>query len=93
MANLVYFLQRLIRYYEVVVIITVVLSWVFATGRLNRFDPRLREIMTVLDGLTQPLLRRIRPWMPKTGALDLSPLVLLLLCEFIDQVVLQNLIA
>lgn len=92
MARLLMFLQQIVHLYQLVLIVTVIMSWLFAAGAFNRFDPRLRGVMQVLDALTEPLFRRIRPWMPKTGTLDLTPLAAWFLCIFVDSVVLGNLI-
>ena len=40
--------------------------------------------------LTEPLLRPIRRWMPDLGGIDISPVVLILLCAFVQTVVLPN---
>ena len=91
MVNLLDFLQMLVHLYEIVLVITVIMSWLFASGRISRYDPRIRDVMQALDGLTLPLLRRIRPWLPNTGSIDLSPIVLWLVCMFVDKVVLEDL--
>ena len=92
MIRLLLFLKQIIHLYQIVLIITVIMSWIFASGKLNRYDPRVRGIMQALDAVTEPFLRRIRPWMPNTGALDLAPLALWFLCIFIDTVVIDNII-
>jgi YggT family protein len=40
--------------------------------------------------MTEPLLGRIRRFLPNMGGLDLSPIVLLLGCYFIQAVILPN---
>jgi len=48
----------------------------------NVLDTRNRVVWTVADFLyrvTEPLLRRVRNFLPNLGAVDLSPLVVLLL--------------
>ena len=92
MIRLLEFLQQLIKFYQVVLIVAVVMSWLFASGRVSRSDPRLRGFMQALNAVTEPLFRRIRPWLPNTGALDLSPMALWFICIFIDTVVIGNLI-
>ena len=86
------FLKQIIHLYQIVLIVTVILSWIFASGRISRYDPRLRSVMQALDAVTEPFLKRIRPWMPNTAPLDLAPLALWFLCIFIDTVIIDNLI-
>jgi YggT family protein len=62
-------LARIIDLYSFVVLIAVILSW---TG-IDRRNP----IVAVVYRLTEPVLERIRTWLPPIGGLDLSPMVLL----------------
>ena len=92
MIRFLVFIQSLLHLYQLVLIVTVVMSWIFASGRLSRYDPRVRPIVQALDAVTEPFLRRIRPWMPNTAPLDLTPLALWFLVIFLDSVVIGNLI-
>ena len=92
MVRLLRFLQLLIGYYQIILIIAVIMSWLFASGKISRFDPRMRGIVQALDGMTEPLFRRIRPWLPNTGALDLAPIALWLICIFVSGVVIEEVI-
>ena len=42
-------------------------------------------VMQVLDGITEPILDPIRRIMPRIGMLDLSPLVAIILLQFISR--------
>ena len=64
------FLARLIDLYSLVVLVAVILSWV-------RLDPR-NPLVTITQGLTEPVLAPIRRVLPPMGGLDLSPMVLLI---------------
>ncbi len=71
-----------------VVIISVILSWLVAFDVLNTRSQAAQTIWRAVDALTEPLLRPIRTVLPAIGGLDLSPLILLLGIQF-----LQNLIS
>ncbi len=77
---LVVFFQLLITALWLVVVGRVLLSWVNPTfsGPVGRF----------LFETTEPLLAPIRRFMPATGAVDWSPLVLMLLLGVVVQLVL-----
>ena len=92
MIRFLIFLQQILHLYQIVLIVTVVMSWIFASGRISRYDQRVRPIVQALDAVTEPFLRRIRPWMPNTAPLDLAPLALWFIVMFIDNVVIGNLI-
>jgi YggT family protein len=65
--------------YMWVLIIMVILSWLVAFNIINTHNQFVRAIGNALHQLTEPLLRRIRRFVPNMGGLDLSPLALMLL--------------
>lgn len=67
----------LIWLYIYVLIGSVILSWLMALGIINYHNNIVRSIWQTFQALTEPVLGPIRRAMPNTGALDLSPLVLL----------------
>lgn len=70
--------------YAWVLIIWVIMSWLIAFEVINRHNPFVHKVMDVLYRLTEPLLRRIRRYMPDLGGIDLSPIVVFLLIQFIN---------
>lgn len=64
----------------------IILSWLTSFGVINRFNPVVAKASEVLHKLTNPVLRRIRPYMPELGGVDLSPVVVLLGLWFIKRV-------
>ena len=89
--RLIDFLGYLIQLYVYVIIASVILSWLMAFGVVNPHNPTVRAIWQGLNAVTEPLLRPIRNMLPNMGAIDLSPVVLLLLCFFVQSVVLGTL--
>jgi YggT family protein len=71
----VIFLARLIDLYSAVVLVAVILSWL-------RLDPR-NPLVTIVRGLTEPVLAPIRRVLPPMGGLDFSPMVLLLALQIL----------
>lgn len=60
---------RLIDLYSLVVLVSVILSWV-------PIDPR-NPMVRLVSALTEPVLAPIRRVLPAIGGFDLSPMVLL----------------
>ena len=58
-----------------------------AFGVVNPYNPTVRAIWQGLNAVTEPLLRPIRNMLPNMGAIDISPIVLLLACFFVQSVV------
>lgn len=71
-----------------IIIIQAVLSWLVAFNVINLHNDFVRQILYALDRITEPLYRPIRRIMPDFGALDLSPMVVLLIIYIINTVVL-----
>lgn len=90
MGELLGFISYLITLYTYVIIANVVMSWLMAFGVINQFNPMVRSIWQALEAVTAPLLRPIRNIMPNMGGLDLSPIILLLGCYFVQEVIIPN---
>ena len=81
-------LNTLISIYTWIVIGSVIFSWLISFGIINQHSQAVRVIGDFLHRATEPVLGPIRKILPNLGALDFSPVVLILLLVF-----LQNLIA
>jgi YggT family protein len=90
MLELLGFISYLITLYTYIVIAVVIFSWLMAFGVINAYNPMVRSIWQALNAVTEPLLGPIRNAMPNLGGLDISPVILLLACYFIQTVVLPN---
>jgi YggT family protein len=62
-----------------IIIIQAILSWLIAFNVINTYNDTVRTIWEALKRMTEPLYRPIRRILPDFGALDLSPLVVLLI--------------
>lgn len=78
------FTSYLIGLYTYVIIAGVILSWLMAFGVVNPYNPFVRSLGQALAAVTEPLLRPIRNALPDLGGIDLSPLILLLGCFFLQ---------
>jgi len=90
MLELLNFISYLITLYVYIIIAGAVMSWLIAFNVINPYNQFVRSLWQALNALTEPVLRPIRRWMPNLGGVDISPLVLILVCFFIQSVVLPN---
>jgi YggT family protein len=90
MLELLGFISSLIQLYIYIIIAGAVMSWLMAFNVVNAYNPLVRSIWQALNALTEPLLRPIRRWMPDLGGIDVSPVVLILACAFVQSVVIEN---
>jgi YggT family protein len=74
-----------------IIIIQAIMSWLVAFNVINMSSDIVRTILTALDRMTEPLYRPIRRIMPDLGALDLSPMVVLLIIIILQRAVLPGL--
>lgn len=74
-----------------IIIIQAVMSWLIAFNIVNTGSDFVRTVMTALDRMTAPIYNPIRKILPDLGALDLTPMVVLLAILIIRQAVLPPL--
>ncbi|GAA4766590.1 YggT family protein [Stakelama sediminis] len=92
MTSILEILQFLLGLLWWVIIIQAVLSWLIAFNVINTYNDFVRAIWNALNVITEPIYRPIRRILPDFGALDLSPLVVLILIAVLD-IILRNQIA
>jgi YggT family protein len=64
-----------------------------ARALLSWFDPGMRSsVGKILVDITEPLLGPIRRMIPSAGGLDFSPIIAIILLQFVERIVLQALI-
>ncbi|HZP37926.1 MAG TPA: YggT family protein [Methylomirabilota bacterium] len=86
MPELIGFVGWLLGLYSWVIIAAALISWVSP-------DPR-NPIVMFLRQVTEPVLAPVRRFLPpwKTGGLDFSPLIVILVIQFVERVVLPGLL-
>lgn len=65
------------------VIIQFVIGLLFAFNVINHSNEFLAAIYTSINRLLEPVLRPIRNLLPGTGAIDFSPLVLIIVLQIV----------
>jgi len=74
-----------------IVIANAIVSWLVAFEVINMRNRMARQIVSLLDRMTRPLLWPFRRVIPTLGGIDISPVVLIVLLQAIDVVVLPAL--
>ena len=75
---------ELLNIYKYIVIVNVIISWLVAFSVLNTQNRFVYSILELTYRLTDPILNKIRRFLPNLGTLDISPVILLLLIWFIE---------
>ena len=76
-----------------IIVIQAILSWLIAFNVINTYNDFVRSVWTALEKITEPIYRPIRKILPDFGALDLSPLVVLLILYILSNILLPALAA
>jgi|TARA_X000000368_G_scaffold398679_1_gene368927 YggT family protein len=84
MIAIFYLVLQILKLYSYVVIANVVVSWLVAFNILNTQNRFVYSILEMTYRLTDPILNKIRAFLPNLGSLDISPVILLLLIWFLE---------
>ena len=84
MIAIFFLVLQILKLYSYVVIANVLISWLIAFNILNTQNRFVYSILELSYRLTDPILNRIRGFLPNLGSLDISPFILLLLIWFIE---------
>ncbi|MEM7493272.1 MAG: YggT family protein [Pseudomonadota bacterium] len=71
----------------IIIVIQAILSWLIAFNVINTSNQFVATVWRTLHQLTEPVLRPIRSFLPRTTGIDLAPLVLLLGIIFLQRVI------
>ena len=89
MKSIFILLDSIITIYLWIIIINAILSWLVAFNILNTQN---RFVFSVLDAtykMTDPVLNKIRRFIPTFGSIDVSPVVLILLLMFLRNILFE----
>ncbi len=81
--------HTVITIYIWLLIIQAVLSWLVAFGIVNRHNRVVAMAGDFLWRITEPVLRPIRRIIPDLGGIDISPVIVILLLYFIDNLIFE----
>lgn len=65
------------------IILSAIFSWLFAFDVINRRNRFVSQVADFLDRVTAPILEPFRRIIPPLGGIDISPIVVLLLINFL----------
>src|SRR5436190_24268723 len=91
MIELLSFISYLLTLYVYILIAAAILSWLIAFNVVTTPSPVVATIADFLWRITEPVLRPIRSMLPNLGGMDISPIIVILIIIFIQNVVLTNL--
>jgi YggT family protein len=77
-------LSAILQIYMVCIIAWAIISTLISFKIINGYQPLVRKLMQILDKICEPVFKPIRRFMPDLGGLDISPIVVILLINFLQ---------
>lgn len=91
MIELLSFISYLLTLYVYVLFAAAIMSWLLAFNVVNPRSPVVAMVGEFLYRITEPVLRPVRRMMPNLGGIDISPVIVILIIVFIQNVIIPNL--
>ncbi|UZK67957.1 YggT family protein [Sphingomonas sp. M1-B02] len=76
--------QLLLTVFTFIIVAQAILSWLIAFNVINTHNEFVRSLWNGLKVITEPVYRPIRRVLPDFGALDISPLIVLLILYILN---------
>lgn len=92
MGSLGLILLLVIQFAFYIIIAQVVMSWLISFNILNIRQPFVYQIWSALNRITEPVFRPIRNFLPSTGGLDFTPIVVVLGLYALEIIISRNLL-
>ena len=89
MKSIFILLDSIITIYLWIIIINALLSWLVAFNILNTQNKFVFSVLDATYKLTDPVLNKIRRFIPTFGSIDISPVVLILILIFLRNVIFE----
>jgi len=89
MKSVFFLLDNIITIYLWVIIINAILSWLVAFNILNTQNRFVFSLLDATYKMTDPVLNKIRNFIPTFGSIDISPVVLILLLMFLRNILFE----
>ena len=84
MNPIIWLFDELIGLYTWVLMAYIIMSWLIALNIINRYQPFVSRVNYFLRQITEPVLGRIRRYIPDLGGIDISPILLIFGLRFIS---------
>jgi len=89
MKSIFILVDSVITIYLWIIIINALLSWLVAFNILNTQNRFVFSILEATHKLTDPVLNKIRRFIPTFGSIDISPIILILGLMFLRNLVFE----
>ena len=88
MNALIILIDQIVNLYIWTMLAYIVITWLIAFRVINPWQPIVRMALDFLGRIHEPLMGRVRRFLPDLGGIDLSPIILLLAVQFLRNLVI-----
>lgn len=92
MITILQIVQLLLTIATWIIVAHAVMSWLIGFNVINTYNEFVRTIWQALERMTAPIYNPVRKILPDFGALDLSPLIVLLSLHILNNYILTSVI-
>ena len=89
MKSIFVLLDSIITIYLWIIITNAILSWLVAFNILNTQNRFVFSVLDTTYKLTDPVLNKIRRFIPTFGSIDISPVILILFLMFLRNIIFE----
>jgi YggT family protein len=79
-------LNSLIGIYNFCLFAWIIITWLVKFDVINKYHPLVARVMMFFEQIIEPPLSYIRRFLPHIGGVDISPIALILLLQFLQNV-------
>lgn len=73
-----------------IIIAQVVLSWLIAFEVINIRNPQARNVVQLLNKITDPVYKPLRKFIPPIAGIDITPIIIILAISLLKNLVVQT---
>ena len=89
MNSLLFLIIQIISLYKFILIVYIIATWLINFNIINASNRFIYIIMDALYKLSEPSLRIVRRYIPTFGNIDISPIIVFILLEFLQRLLIE----
>ena len=89
MNSLLFLIIQIISLYKFILIVYIIATWLINFNIINASNRFIYTIMEALYKLCEPSLRIVRRYIPTFGNIDISPIIVFILLEFLQRLLIE----
>ena len=89
MQSLLFLIIQIIDLYKFIIIIYVIATWLVGFGIINTNNKFVYSLLYALHRICEPSMRIIKNFIPVFGNIDISPIIVFLILEFIKRLIIE----